>query len=247
MAGVSMKKALGPALFVLLSGCTAVLGIHSAELVDDTGGWGTGSGTTSSTGTGNASNNDDSCGTAPAPDCSNCLAMTCKSALDACLTKADCRSALNDYAKCLDKDCVDTMSCAEAIGAVNQSLMTCIAGACSSKCGNSRVVSRCEIYCGCMQNICPSQFGSPLGGSLANCMNACGTLTDHDADCRSNHCEFAALSTDSARHCDHAVGGSGLCTPQHAPNACFGKKETGFPCSKSSECCSSSCEQEVCK
>ena len=246
MAGVFTKNVVGPALFVLLSGCTAVLGIHSAELVDDTGGWGTSSGTASSTGTGNRSNNDPVCSIDPSPACSDCLATSCKSAMDACLTKADCRTALGDYAKCLDKACDDTMSCAEAIGMVNKSLMTCIAGTCSSKCVKSRVVSQCELYCGCMQSSCETFTSPSLGGTFASCMAACGTLTPHDADCRSNHCEFAAVSTDPTRHCNHAIGADNLCTPLHAPNACFGAKEKGFPCHIAKDCCSGKCEAEVC-
>jgi hypothetical protein len=253
MAGVFTKNIVGPALFVLMSGCTAVLGIHSAELVDDTGGWGTSSGTASSTGTGHPSNNDPVCSIDPSPACSECLANSCRLAVDSCLAKTNCRAALNDYAKCLDDACEDKKDCAEPIGLASQTLSDCIVRTCAPQCGKSRAVSQCELYCGCMQSICDNF--STLGTTFADCIARCGTLTAHDADCRSNHCEFAAVSTDPIRHCDHAVGGNGspgsttsppLCTSQHAPNACFGKKESGFPCLLAKECCSGKCEGEMC-
>jgi hypothetical protein len=237
--------------------CTAVLGIHRAELEEDAGATpaGTTTGTTSSSGSGTTTGAGGSgaaagCGVV-AQDCSACLKTNCTVSMTACLGDSECRRSLDAYGKCLTASCVDTGNrCAEG-NISNQDIALCTIQKCSSECGAGRLVSRCELYCACMKSSCGTDFGASLGGTDEKCLTACLALrTERDVDCRWSHCEYAALPNGASTHCPHAIAvpddvcNVGITTK---PTTCLTKKETGFPCQVPSECCTQSCRVGVCE
>src|SRR6266851_1215737 len=80
-----------------LSGCTAVLGIHPAELDDG--------GAAGSVGVAGGSSTKQC--TIPPTGCSACLMTSCTLDATDCLGDSDCRSSLEAYANCLPVDCKD--------------------------------------------------------------------------------------------------------------------------------------------
>jgi len=252
MAGVT-KKVVGPALFALLSGCTAVLGIHSAELDDSVSG--TSTGTSSGSGVITGGTQPKHC-TTVAMGCGDCLRGNCPAAIDACLADPICRVDLDNYGKCLPEGCVDDAktTCAESFTNAHPAVGLCMFGEkmCSPACGKG-TVDRCELYCGCMPGSCVDAFGV-LGNSRASCMVACSQLQERDKNCRWNHCEFAGVNAAAgARHCPHALPTTMLddvCNGAPPPKAgtCLAGAEPGFPCHENKECCHNECpSDQVCR
>jgi hypothetical protein len=229
---------------VALSNCTAVLGIHKAEL-DDGGTPGGGSTGTSSSATGGNYTPPPVC-TTPAESCSACLQTNCPGPANACLADHDCRKSLEAYATCLGQDCTDQAGdCAEMIKAPDMGidLGLCIVGdQCKSKCSPGRPVSRCELFCSCMQHLCNNDFKSGLGNDIATCVSMCEpSWTDRDVNCRWNHCEFAMVDP---VHCSHAMFAPDKCNEvpvDKRSKPCFDGFETGYPCQFDKQCCSKSC------
>ena len=73
----------------------------------------------------------------------------------------------------------------------------------------------CDGYCAVMQKICPTQYVSDLGGTLADCKVACGQIPDlgkystsvtmgNSVQCRLYH--LGAATQDPGTHCMHAAG-----------------------------------------
>ena len=228
--------------FVALSSCTAVLGIHRAELDEDAGTSSTSSGTSSVTG----GNTAPQVCTMPAENCSACLQASCAGPTNACLADQACRRSLEAYATCLGKNCVEDHAgdCAEKIiePDMGNALGLCLAGACASKCRPGRPVSRCELFCRCMQNNCDSDFKSGLGADIAACMKMCDpSWTERDVNCRWTHCEFALIDP---IHCSHAMFAPDKCNEvpvAKRADPCLDGQETGFACQTDSQCCSKSC------
>ena len=221
---------------VLLTQCTTVLGIERAEL-DDAGVGGSG-GTSGGAGP--------RCARA-APECPPCLAASCASQTAACLGDSACRRQLDEYTACLGSDCTDEGSlCSESklYGMEARSVAGCIIDSCSSDCRSGAPLPKCELYCACMQNLCPNEFGG-LGGTKEKCLTACSRLTEREAHCRWDHCEYARTS--AAHHCPHAVGEGNFCNLPPPSKPCTAGKESGFPCERDSQCCSMSCLGMVCK
>jgi hypothetical protein len=182
-----------------------------------------------------------------ADGCSACLRSNCTAAMNNCLANVDCRRSLDAYAKCLPSSCVDDGDhCAEGISDVDLGL--CMKAKCSTPCGGGAAVSRCELYCACMKNDCPSQFAGPLRGTDASCLSACGGLHERDIDCRWKHCEFAGATNSTATHCPHATGENDVCNsvPKVDRHVCLTGTESGYPCMAASECCSGKCPAMFC-
>jgi hypothetical protein len=226
----------------LLPACTAVLGIHRADLDDGgmsapSGGFG---GSTMATGS------KSKCETA-APSCSACLKASCPSDTTDCLESSDCRKSLNAYGECLHSDCEDEgQTCAEQklSGGTQSSenIANCLFANCLNPCAKSAVVSKCELYCSCIQDLCSSGFTTMQG-----CLDNCSAQDPRSMDCRWVHCEYAAI--DATTHCPHALATNDVCKQALAPTAqtCLNGNESGFPCNKSADCCSGICQASVCK
>jgi hypothetical protein len=233
-----------------LSGCTAVLGIQPAELSDG--------GTTGSVGTAGGSSSGKQCNIPPT-GCSACLMASCTTAATDCLGNSECRRSLDAYATCLPADCKDSMNhCAETylVTAASQTyhyaeqLAGCMFDHCSALCTVGPLVSKCELYCACMQSFCSQDFASTLGGTTAQCLTNCGKLTEGDANCRWSHCEYARLS--AVTHCPHAIAYPiDVCNAVEPAqrHVCAAGRESGYPCDpgQDSECCSSHCIGSVCQ
>jgi len=236
-----------------LSGCTAVLGIHSAELDDSVGGLGTGTSTGSGIITGGTQTKH--CTTVVAAGCVDCLREKCPTAINECLSESSCRVALDGYGKCLPETCVDEMKCAESLGMDYPAVGLCMVtpSMCSSSCGKG-IVDRCDLYCGCMKSACPTYGGALIGTTYESCMAACSQFTERDKNCRWNHCEFASVSAEAAaRHCPHAIPTNQMddvCNgaPPIKPNTCLVGSEPGFPCHTKDECCHNDCPaDQICR
>jgi len=104
----------------------------------------------------------------------------------------------------------------------------------------------CNLYCACMQDQCPDQFMSDLGGTPQNCIDTCNsTPSIHDnALCREDHCELVPKYGPDP-HCFHAIGMQQACTGPIL--ICLNKMNTGLgPCTAPEDCCSSNCQGHVC-
>jgi hypothetical protein len=243
MRSSSIGSRIASLAVLVLGGCTMVLGIHKAE--QDTGS--TISTGTGSTGTGSGSGSG-GCKTV-AQECLSCLKSRCAADTADCLKDTDCRRSLDSYNGCLDSNCKDNASCLEN-RISNQGVSLCIHDTCNVECSDGTALSRCDLYCACMESSCASNFGTELGGSIENCMAKCKQWTlDRDVKCRWTHCEFAAHSAaDAITHCPHAAGNPDVCiVPMSTPvHVCATGGETGFPCSVGRDCCSGMCLSGVC-
>ncbi len=179
--------------------------------------------------------------------CSDCVKAKCADDLTSCLATKTCRGTISDYLQCLGKDCKDDdpkTNCAETVlsGTSDvQQVQGCLAdpARCGVACAQSAVVTACELYCACMANNCSTYLAD------GSCMKTCTDLNSlADQDCRYRHCEFAAYGEASQLlHCPHAIGKPDICNVVPAPmhHVCLTAQESGYPCSKGTDCCSGKC------
>jgi hypothetical protein len=224
-----------------IPGCNAALGIEEASLRAD----GTGGGNTSTGGVIRYAGSD-SC-KADNGACSVCIATACRASggESLCLGNHDCRGAMDLYAQCLGKGCVEG-DCLEQLLADPK--LGCFSN-CAADCQKKPIYSACQLYCGCLAANCSStDFGpSAKYADQAACLADCATLPPELITCRRTHCEIAGLVPSEPQHCDHAVG-NGFCVASTAlpvrdesPTGCQ-KSLNSFACLADSECCSDHCD-----
>lgn len=242
--------AAGALATVALLGCNAVLGIDQAHSRDD--------GTTTSTVQAIPISGCD----VPNTECSTCVASS--KAFGTCLGDHKCRKALDTYRACLGSKC-NGAGCFDALAA---SAGADVAEVVSTECpqceGNTPLVTMCDLYCRCMEQILPpaTQGAAPDGltcetfndalpwtaGNMAACKDACGKLAATDVasvNCRWGHCELAA-NGESRSHCGHAIDDS-VCPKSAAPNPdCKDRNLPGWACDIDSDCCSNRCSGNIC-
>jgi hypothetical protein len=171
--------------------------------------------------------------------CTTCLSGCRNNALGRCLESLECRLTLYDHRLCLDDQCANPSS--ECIGRVfadgiAAEVGRCLSDTCLDQCEVASAVSICDLYCSCMDRNCPGRF-SP-------CREKCEADLKPDLDmiyCRWKHCE---AQPDGNHHCDHATGITN-CRPI-SPNKCSDRTHSGFPCRVDRECCSGTCNGNVC-
>ena len=223
--------------FVLLPGCTAVLGMDRATLDEGAGGISPSGGS------------QVACKEPPSPGCSDCLRnpdKACDTAFGACMADDLCRGSLDDYAQCLGMRCRgDAEACARKLPSSLRN--TCVAD-CATPCSSTNLVSMCELYCGCMSEFCSGHLSY-----LGDCMAKCEGWDPEVVTCRRDHCEYGkGVVVMGIDHCMHASGEADTETAPVCPSylqlpltkrytPCGSGKETSWACNVSPECCSKKC------
>jgi hypothetical protein len=260
-------------LVFAVAGCNSVLGIEEASL-DPTAGGFTTSGAGGTTQTGGAVPEGYALCDEPEPKCSACLRG--QPGLAECLADGDCRVTLNTYRAKLGPGCVDEGQAAfEALdepimGTPRYNLARAITGACAADCATGSLASICELYCACMAENCVTYDDPPRTGDLieppvydpALCMSDCMEMSPEVVGCRFGHCQAngyhaktlplyndAGVPRSIDMHCEHAIGGHGICPRTLALYSTCQNPNGGLQrdswCDDSSQCCSQSCETEM--
>jgi hypothetical protein len=197
------------------------------------------------TGLGGVPTQGAACETAPAPACVQCWQRECEDTRERCAADPDCRLELDKYAICLGRRCTgEQESC--YMNLVDPELRSCLA-ACADDCGQSAIVSPCELYCGCMASYCADEVAALASW---DCMATCQDLDAPIRDCRRNHCEFGL---GAAHHCMHASDRLHVCLSQQELGAeartspCLDGNESTWACDHDSDCCSEVCTSGGCQ
>jgi hypothetical protein len=222
-----------------LAGCNVVLGIEPAEVdaasgkggAGGTGGKGTGGSSTA--GTGNPGNYPF---VAKEPACTGCM-MNCSTELAACVSNIECRYKLNQYTTCLAKNPSDAVTCKEQLPL---DLQNCLGANCDAECTGSALVSRCELYCECLTEVCPD---FPVGDCVASCPDQ---LSPAKQDCVFLHCQVAGGTGLAAgvreTHCKHATLAPGFDVCPASVTTCIAGRPSKFACTLGGDCCSGMCD-----
>lgn len=241
---------LGCAAAVASVGCNAVLGIDEAHSRDE--------GSSSSAVQVIPIPGCD----APTTECATCVSSS--KAFQACLGDHDCRKALDVYRACLGSKCAGD-NCFEQLQiSAGQPVADYVRGECSQCEGVTPLVSVCDLYCACMEQVlppaveggvadgmtCETFAGAPWAAdNLAQCKDNCEALAKTDlasVNCRWGHCELAA-GGELRSHCSHAIDSS-ICRAAVVPNSnCTDRSLSGWACENAKDCCSNHCAGNICK
>ena len=199
---------------------------------------------------------------APTTECATCVSGS--KAFQECLVDHDCRKALDVYRACLGSKC-DGDTCFDKLQvSAGQPVADYVRGECSQCEGVTPLVSVCDLYCACMEQVlppaveggvsdgltCETFAGAPWApGNLAQCKDNCEALAKTDVasvNCRWGHCELAA-NGELRSHCSHAIDSS-ICPVAAVPNAnCTDRSLPGWACERAQDCCSNHCAGHICK
>lgn len=187
------------------------------------------------------------CEEAPTPDCTACLQRECPSVELDCVSDSDCRAALDAYGVCLGRGCGgDDEQEACTTNLSEQPLLKECVASCHVECRQTKLVSPCELYCACMNDFCSKELAD---AAIADCVKTCESWDADVRDCRRDHCEYGQ---GAHNHCLHASPGTDVCASEADLSAdersvCLDKSESTWACEEGDECCSSECNDGVCR